>query len=216
MPGIELVPLLKAIGLLGIIAIVFTESGLLVGFFLPGDSLLFTAGFLASQGVFNIVVLAIGCFVAAVLGDSVGYYIGHKYGKRLFHKEDSIFFHKDHLIRAQNFYKKHGGKTIILARFMPVIRTFAPIVAGIGDMHYSTFLFYNVIGGFLWAIGLTSAGYFLGSLIPDVDKYLFPIIGLIILASISPGIYHALKTKENRNHTFTTIKLVYNKFLKNE
>lgn len=214
MPGIELVPLLKTIGLLGIIAIVFTESGLLVGFFLPGDSLLFTAGFLASQDIFNIYFLAMGCFAAAVLGDSVGYYIGHKYGKRLFHKEDSLFFHKDHLIRAQNFYKKHGGKTIILARFMPVIRTFAPIVAGIGDMHYSTFLFYNVIGGFLWAISLTSTGYFLGSLIPDVDKYLLPIIGFIVLASISPGIYHALNTKENRQHTWNAIKHIYNALFK--
>lgn len=197
---------IRAIGYLGVFAIVFTESGLLFGFFLPGDSLLFTAGFLASQNFFDIKILALGCFVAAVLGDNVGYYIGHRFGRRLFHKEDSLFFHKDHLVRANEFYKKHGGKTIILARFMPFIRTFAPVVAGIGDMHYSTFLFYNIIGGFLWAIGLTTAGFFLGSIIPDVDKYLLPIIFLIILASISPGLYHALKTKEQRQKLR---KLVY-------
>lgn len=194
----DLETMIRAIGYLGVFAIVFTESGLLFGFFLPGDSLLFTAGFLASQNFFDIKILALGCFIAAVLGDSVGYYIGHKFGRKLFHKEDSLFFHKDHLIRANEFYKKHGGKTIILARFMPFIRTFAPVVAGIGDMHYPTFLFYNIIGGFSWAIGLTAAGFFLGSVIPDVDKYLLPIIFLIILASISPGLYHALKTKEQR------------------
>ncbi|MBI4079188.1 MAG: VTT domain-containing protein [Candidatus Levybacteria bacterium] len=202
----DLPELIKAVGLFGVFAIVFTESGLLIGFFLPGDSLLFTAGFLASQGIFDIRVLVIGCFIAAVSGDSVGYYIGHKFGRRLFHKEDSLFFHKDHLLRAQRFYEKHGGKTIILARFMPVIRTFAPIVAGIGTMHYSTFLFYNLIGGALWAIGVTLAGYFLGSLIPDVDKYLIPIVGLIILASISPGLYHALKSKEQRHRIYQFTK----------
>lgn len=202
----DLTELIKTVGYLGIWAIVFTESGLLFGFFLPGDSLLFTAGFIASQGFLNIWVLMLGCFIAAVTGDSVGYYIGHRYGKRLFNKEDSLLFHKDHLIKAEKFYEKHGGKTIILARFMPFIRTFAPIVAGIGNMKYSSFLTYNIIGGFLWAIGVTYAGYVLGSIIPDVDKYLLPAIGLIVLASISPALYHAVKTQENRTHTIKMVK----------
>jgi membrane-associated protein len=184
---------------------VFTESGLLFGFFLPGDSLLFTAGFLASQGFLNIWVLMIGCFIAAVTGDSVGYYIGHRYGKRLFNKEDSLLFHKDHLLKAQAFYKKHGGKTIILARFMPFIRTFAPVVAGIGDMKYSSFLTYNIIGGLLWAGGVTYAGYELGRIIPDVDKYLLPIIGLIVIVSTGPAVFHALKTKESRAHLWAIL-----------
>ncbi len=196
MPDLE--SIIRTVGYIGVFTIVFTESGLLFGFFLPGDSLLFTAGFLASQGFFDIATLAFGCFVAAVLGDSVGYWIGHTFGKRLFHKEDSLFFHKDHLVRANAFYKKHGGKTIILARFMPFIRTFAPVVAGIGDMQYTTFLFYNIFGGLLWAIGLTTTGFFLGNIIPDVDKYLLPIVIAIIFISISPGLYHAIKTKEQR------------------
>lgn len=178
---------------------IFLESGMLVGFFFPGDSLLFTAGFLASQGYLNIWLLTAGCFIAAVTGDSVGYFIGHKFGKRLFHKEDSLLFHKDHLKKAEEFYEKHGGKTIILARFIPVIRAFAPVVAGVGSMNYVTFLSYNIIGGLLWAIGIALAGYFLGSLIPDVDKYLLPIIGLIIIASIAPPAYHALKNERTRN-----------------
>ncbi|MBI2443168.1 MAG: VTT domain-containing protein [Candidatus Levybacteria bacterium] len=194
----DLAGIIEAVGYIGLFGIVFAETGLLIGFFLPGDSLLFTAGFLASQGIFNIYILCFIMFIAAVTGDSVGYLIGHKYGKRLFQKEDSLLFHKDHLVRAKNFYEKHGGKTIILARFMPVIRTFAPVVAGIGDMRYSTFLAYNVIGGIFWAIGLPTLGYILGSSIPDVDKYLLPIIALIVLVSVAPGIYHTLKTKEQR------------------
>lgn len=202
----DLITIIQTVGYLGVFAIVFAESGLFFGFFLPGDSLLFTAGFLASQGFFNIAILATGCFIAAVIGDSVGYWMGKKYGKRLFHKEDSLFFHKDHLVRANTFYKKHGGKTIIIARFMPFIRTFAPIVAGIGDMTYSSFLFFNVIGGFFWAVGLTTLGFYLGNAIPNVDKYLLPIIGLIVFVSISPGLYHALTNKETRGKIIAEIQ----------
>lgn len=191
----DLRSVIEAVGLVGIYAIIFLESGMMIGFFFPGDSLLFTAGFLASQGFFNIWALAIGSFVFAVLGDSIGYSIGHRYGKRLFSREDSLLFHKDHLKKAEAFYEKHGGKTIILARFIPVIRAFAPVVAGIGSMKYSTFIAYNLVGGFLWAIGMSFLGYFLGNLIPDVDKYLLPIIGLIILASVVPAVYHIIKDK---------------------
>lgn len=203
----DLVEIIKTAGLFGVFTIVFLESGMLIGFFFPGDSLLFTAGFLASQGFIDIVPLVVGCFIAAVAGDSVGYYIGHKFGRRLFNKEDSLFFHKDHLKKAEAFYEKHGGKTIILARFMPVIRAFAPVVAGIGAMKYSTFLFYNLFGGFLWAVCLTLAGYYLGSLIPDVDKYLLPIVGFIILASVAPAFYHILKDKSQRDSILKLLKL---------
>lgn len=202
----DLTSFIKTAGYIGLFGIIFAETGLLFGFFLPGDSLLFTAGFLASQGLFNIAVLCILMFIAAVLGDSTGYYIGHKFGKRLFRREDSILFHKDHLIRAEKFYEKHGGKTIIIARFMPIIRTFAPIVAGIGNMHYSRFITYNLIGALLWAVCLPLLGYFLGSVIPGVDRYLLPIIVFIILASISPGLYHALKTKKQRAEIIKAIK----------
>lgn len=192
--------IIPTIGYFGIFAIIFAESGLFIGFFLPGDSLLFTAGFLASQGIFNIYFLVLGCFVAAVLGDSVGYAFGQKIGKKLFKKEDSIFFHKDHLRKARVFYEKHGKKTIILARFLPIIRTFAPIVAGIGDMHYFSFLSFNIVGGILWAIGMTLSGFFLGRLIPDIDRYLIPIIIGIIILSVLPQLIHLLKERNKRKH----------------
>jgi membrane-associated protein len=203
---VDLKIILPAIGILGIFVVVFAESGLLVGFFLPGDSLLFTAGFLASQGIFNIKALVIVCFVAAVAGDSVGYEIGHKLGRKLFQKKESVFFHKDNLLKAEEFYKKHGKKTIILARFVPVIRTFAPIIAGIGNMTYRTFISYNIFGGFLWAVGITSAGYFLGNIVPDVDKYILPIVVFIIVASVFPGIYHVLKDPKQRSAIASLIR----------
>jgi membrane-associated protein len=204
----DLFEIIKTVGLFGVAAIVFAESGLLIGFFLPGDSLLFTAGFLASQGFFNIYVLAGVCFVAAVVGDSVGYSFGKKMGPKLFTKEDSIWFHKKNLAKAQHFYEQHGRKTIILSRFLPVVRTFAPIVAGIGNMEYRTFLMFNVIGGFLWAVGLTVAGYLLGNIIPadKVDKYLLPIILGIIFLSIAPTALHILKDQEQRESIIAFVK----------
>jgi membrane-associated protein len=196
---------IKTAGYIGLFSIVFAETGLFFGFILPGDSLLFTAGIVASQGYLNIAITCLVLFIAAVLGDSTGYAIGNKFGKRLFHRQDSLFFHKDHLEKAHKFYDKYGGKTIILARFMPIIRTFAPTVAGIADMPYTTFLFFNVIGGFLWSVGLTLSGYFLGRLIPDVDKYLLPIIGIIVLISIAPAVKEILGTKEKRDAFFKTL-----------
>ena len=139
----DLENLVRTVGYFGVFGIVFAESGLLIGIFLPGDSLLFTAGFLASAGIFNIYVLVFGCFIAAVLGDNVGYAFGSRLGPRIFNKEDSFWFHKKHLQRAEMFYEKHGGKTIILARFTPIVRTLAPVVAGAGKMTYQTFFFYN-------------------------------------------------------------------------
>ena len=201
----DLNDLLKTVGYVGIFAIIFAESGLLIGFFLPGDSLLFTAGFLASQGLFNIHLLAFLVFIAAVAGDSVGYAFGAKAGPKIFKKENSLLFHKDNIVKTQEFYKKHGGKTIILARFTPVVRTFAPVIAGVGKMHYPTFLMFNVIGAGLWALGLTYLGYVLGSRIPHIDRYLLPIIALIIIVSVAPAIYHILKDKKQRDMIFRTI-----------
>ena len=193
---LDLIKIIESIGYLGLFAIIFAESGLFVGFFLPGDSILFTAGFLASQGFFNILLLTPMTFVAAVAGDNVGYAFGKKVGPKLFKREDSIFFHKKHLIRAKSFYDKHGGKTITIARFLPVVRTFAPIVGGIGQMPYKKFLMYNLLGGFLWAVCIPFAGYFLGNLIPGVDKYLLPIIIVIVLASVAPSVIHLIRERK--------------------
>jgi len=193
----DLLQLIKSFGYLGVWAIVFAESGLLIGFFLPGDSLLFTAGFLSSQGFLNIYLLILGSFICAVLGDNVGYATGNRVGRRLFNRSDSWFFHKKHLNRAQAFYAKHGKKTIILARFMPIVRTFAPIVAGVGNMPYRTFFAYNIIGGAVWTVGVTLLGFFLGQIIPDVDKYLLPIILIIIIVSIAPSIFHLYQEKKS-------------------
>lgn len=194
----DLVSLVKTAGYLGVFTIVFLESGLLIGFFFPGDSLLFTAGFLASQGYLDISILVAGCFIFAVAGDSIGYLIGSKLGPKVFTKDNSFIFNKKHLARAQRFYDKHGGKTIILARFVPVVRAFAPVVAGAGKMNYRRFVIFNLVGGVLWAIGVTLAGFYLGNLIPDVDKYLLPIVGIIIIASILPGLHHILVDAEIR------------------
>jgi membrane-associated protein len=191
----DLVEIIKSVGLLGIVGIVFAESGLFFGFFLPGDSLLFTAGFLASQGYLNIWWLVIGCAVAAIVGDNVGYTFGHKVGAKLFNQPNSKLFKKEHLLKAQKFYEQHGPATIIIARFMPVIRTFAPIVAGAANMHYSTFMTYNTVGGLIWGAGLPLLGYWLGNLIPDVDKYLLPIVGAIVVLSVAPGVWHYVHEK---------------------
>jgi membrane-associated protein len=202
---------LKTVGIIGIFAIIFAESGLLIGFFLPGDSLLFTAGFLASQGVFSLPVLLVGCFLCAVAGDSVGYAFGRRIGPRLFQREDSLLFHKKNIYKAQEFYEKHGSKTIVLARFMPVVRTFAPIVAGIGQMNYRKFVTFNLVGGALWAIGVTMAGFILGDVIPDVDKYLLPIIAVILIISIAPTAIHILRDDEMRNGLIGLAKKPFNR-----
>lgn len=147
---------------------------------------------MASVGKLNIFALIIGCFICAVLGDNIGYATGKRFGHKLFSKEDSLFFHKKHIVRAQDFYEKHGKKTIILARFLPVIRTFAPIVAGIGRMDYDTFFKFNLIGGLVWTSGLSLLGFGLGSIIPDVDKYLLPITLAIVVISVIPSLLHLL------------------------
>lgn len=170
-----------------LVAIVFAETGLLAGFFLPGDSLLVTAGLLAAaEGSLNVWLLLVLLSLAAIAGDSTGYAIGYHVGPRAFNRQDSRFFHKDHLIRTQRFYEQYGAKTIVLARFVPIIRTFAPTVAGVGRMRYLTFLLFNVIGGIGWVTSMTLAGYFLGRSIPDIERHLHWVIGTVILLSLLP------------------------------
>jgi membrane-associated protein len=205
LPKIELTEIIPRIGYAGVWSIVFAESGLLFGFFLPGDSLLFTTGFLCSidKYGFNIGTMAFGCFAAAVLGDNVGYWTGHKYGRKLFQKENSRFFKKEHLVAAQDFYERKGPMAIVLARFLPFVRTFAPIVAGIASMRQRTFITYNLVGGIVWAIGLNLVGYYLGALIAKTvgqdqfEKYLiFITIGVVFLSFV-PTIIHYLKSRKH-------------------
>jgi membrane-associated protein len=203
LPG-DLEAILKAIGLLGIYAMIFAESGLLVGIFLPGDSVLFTAGVLAAEGFFSFPALMIGSFIAAVTGDAVGYWFGRRVGRRLYERPDSRWFKQAHLDKAERFYAQHGGKAIVLARFLPVVRTLAPIVAGISAMQYRRFAFFNVIGGVLWAIGLTTAGYVLGRSVPHIDRYLLPIIALIIVVSALPTLIHVWR--DHRHEIMTAVR----------
>lgn len=204
-PGVDLVTLISTLGILGVALIVFAESGLLIGFFLPGDSLLFTTGFLIHAGIldFNIHLAVLIIFIAAVIGDSVGYTFGRRVGPRLFKRKDARLFKQKYIQQAQTFYNKHGGKTIILARFIPIIRTFAPIVAGTGQMNYRRFLTFNIIGALLWSAGVTYIGYGLGGVFEsagiEIDQILLPIILLIILISVLPPMYHVLKDKKTRH-----------------
>ena len=198
----SLVEFITAAGYLGIFGVVFAESGILLGLFLPGDSLLFTAGFLASQGYLDISLLVMLAFGAAVLGDQVGYQMGKKFGPKIFSREKSIFFNPKQIHRAQEFYERHGGKAIILARFLPVVRTLAPIVAGIGAMRYRSFLIYNLIGAALWGAGLPTLGYYLGKVIPNVDRYLVPIVIAIVIISVLPSIIHILRDPDMRRRIF--------------
>ena len=195
----DLPALIKWGGYLGVTAIIFTETGLLLGFFLPGDSLLVTAGLLGSQGYLNVYYLGALCTVAAIVGDSLGYAIGRASGPRIFTREDSLFFNKKHLYRAHQFYEKHGGKTIVLARFMPIIRTFAPVVAGAAEMRYRDFIFYNVVGGVVWIWSMLFVGYFLGRYVPGIDKHIEKVIIVVIFLSILPGIIGWIKERRANN-----------------
>ena len=182
----DIVELVKAVGYVGLFVIVFAESGVFFGFFLPGGSMLFTAGLLASQGLFNVHALIIILGLAAILGDSVGYWFGSKVGPKIFTREDSLFFKKKHLEQTKKFYDKYGARTIVLGRFIPIVRTFAPILAGVAEMHYGKFIRYNILGAIFWAIGMTLLGYFVGSSVPNMQDYLLPIILAIIFLSILP------------------------------
>lgn len=208
-PGFDLTQFAMTTGpwivALVIAAIIFAESGLLIGFFLPGDSLLFTAGFLISAGIFdfNIHLLVVMMFAAAVLGDGVGYLFGRRIGRKIFTRPNSLLFRQENIQKAEDFYAKHGGVTIIVARFIPIIRTFAPIVAGVGKMKYRSFLTFNVIGALVWAVGVTYAGYYIGKMLHaigiEIDTVLLPIVALILISSILPPAIHILKDKKQRD-----------------
>jgi membrane-associated protein len=201
LPAVEFVDpekLLETFGTIGLFLVVFAESGLLIGFFLPGDSLLFTAGVFAARGDLNFPVIAIGCFVAAVVGDQVGYAFGNRVGPALFRRPDSRFFKHEYVEKAQSYFERYGSKTIVLARFVPIVRTFAPIVAGVGSMRYRTFVTYNVVGGLLWGVGVTTLGYALGNAI-DIDKYLLPVIALIVALSILPVAIEVWRERRKRS-----------------
>jgi len=176
-------------------AIVFTETGLLVGFFLPGDSLLITAGLVAAAGVLNIWWINVILIVAAVVGDSVGYAIGARLGPALFTREKSLLFNPRHVERTREFYARYGARTIVIARFVPIIRTFAPVVAGVGRMEYRKFLTYNVAGGVGWVVSMTWAGYLLGSLIPNIDQYVHVVVLVVIVLSCLPILFELQRAR---------------------
>jgi len=184
-------------GLLLIIAIIFSESGLLLGFFLPGDTLLFAAGFFAAQGELSLAVLWLTLIPAAVLGYALGHRIGYKFGPRLFKKEAAFLKH-EYIERAEKFYATHGGKATMLARFVPVVRTIAPVLAGVAKMPQRTFWFYNIAGAVIWVIGVTVLGYLLGERIPNIDAYLLPIVIAATLLSFAPTIVHIIRDKTVR------------------
>jgi len=187
--------LIRMGGLIGLVAVVFAETGLMVGFFLPGDSLLVTAGLFAAKGDLNIVWLNLALMAAAIVGDATGYWIGRRAGQALYNRPNSFFFRKQHLVKTHEFYEKHGGKTIVIARFVPIIRTFAPVVAGAAEMTYRHFALYNIAGGIGWVASMTLTGYFLGRAIPDIDKHIHLVVAVVIFLSLLPGIISILRER---------------------
>jgi membrane-associated protein len=187
--------LVRTGGILALIVIVFVETGLLVGFFLPGDSLLVTAGIFAARGDLDLLTLNTSLSLAAIAGDSVGYAIGARTGPKIFTRENSLFFNRKHLISAKEFYDRYGGFTIFIARFMPIIRTFAPVVAGVGAMEYRRFIVYNVFGGIFWVLTTTLAGFFLGRAIPNIQERIHIVIAIVIFLSLLPGIIKFVSVK---------------------
>lgn len=195
----DLLSLITTAGYIGLFSIIFAESGLFFGFFLPGDSLLFTAGFLASQDGLNIFLLIPLLFAGAVLGDNVGYAFGKHIGEKLFTKKESRFFKPAHVTKAHQFFLKYGKKAIFLARFMPIVRTFTPIVAGVAKMPYGDFFLYNIIGGAAWTTGILLSGYFLGKTIPSADRYLLPIVIVIIIISFLPAVFEFVSERKKEH-----------------
>lgn len=209
----DLPELIRAVGYLGLFGIVFAETGLLLGFFLPGDSLLFTAGILAAEGYLDISLLLIVLAGAAIIGDSVGYTIGRRLGPRIFSKEESLLFNKRHIAKAQAYFDKHGPKTIIIARFVPIVRTFAPTLAGVGNMHYGKFLTYNIIGGLLWVGSLTILGYYLGLKVDNIEKYILPGVAVIIFISVIPYLKPFITNSEMREQAKHYLRRMYNRIV---
>jgi len=188
-----LLELVTRVGYVGLFLIIFAESSLFFSLLLPGNSLLFTAGVIAGQGFLNIYILVTILALAAILGDNFGYWIGSKIGPKIFSREDSRFFNKKHLVRTELFYKKYGPKAVVIARFIPVVRTFVPILAGVGLMRYRTFITYNIIGSVFWSVGVTVTGFLLGKSIPNIDAFILPLVGVIILISVIPIVLEYVK-----------------------
>lgn len=191
----DLPDLVQWAGLFGLAVIIFSETGLLVGVFLPGDSLLVTAGLIAARGYLDVYALAPVLTLAAICGNSVGYTIGRATGPRVFRRENSLFFNKKHAIRAHEFYEKYGRKTIVLAQFMPIIRTFAPVIAGVGGMKFRQFVTFNILGAILWIWSMLGIGYFLGSYIPGIDQHIEIVVILVVFISILPGLIGGYRAK---------------------
>lgn len=208
--------IIRAGGILLVSLIVFAESGLLVGFFLPGDTLLFGAGLAASQGQLSLPWLIAAVVTAAVIGDNVGYSIGRRTGHRIFKKKDGIVFRQEYLEKAETFYEKHGGKTIIIARFVPIVRTFAPVVAGASKMPRKKFFFYNVVGGILWGAGMPLLGYYVGNRIPGLDHYIDYVILGVVLLSLLLAFGHMLKDPQTRRLLSAKIKDSFSKVFLNK
>ncbi|MGD0284271.1 MAG: DedA family protein [Candidatus Saccharimonadales bacterium] len=180
-------------GVLLVGLVIFAESGMFVGFFFPGDTLLLSGGVLAAQGKISLVFLLITVIIAAIAGDNTGYQIGHSLGRRLFIKGDGIFFRKRYVEESEKFYERYGSKTMMLAHFIPIVRTFAPVVAGAGKMHRIRFIIFDAIGDTAWAIIVTLLGYWFGQRIPNIDHYILPTVGVVVILSFGPVIYHIVK-----------------------
>jgi membrane-associated protein len=185
--------LIQALGILGAFAVVFAETGLFFGFFLPGDSLLFAIGVLGAQGYLSVALYIAVVAGAAILGDTVGYLAGYRYGPRVFKKKNSFFFDETYVVRSEQFYKKYGKLTLVLARYTPIVRTFAPILAGVGKMEYKSFLKWNIFGAVLWSTTVIGAGYFIGKKVVGIDAYLVPGIIIVVALSSLPVLYEAVK-----------------------
>jgi membrane-associated protein len=215
---IDIAILLETGGIIAIAATIFAETGLLIGFFLPGDTLLFAAGFFAAQGKISLIGSLLAIFLGSILGNMLGYEIGRRSGPKIFTKEDALLLTPQTIESAQGFYEKHGGKTILLARFIPIVRTLAPLMAGIGKMYYKTFLFYNVVGAFIWTVTVTMIGYLAGRLIGqyfDIDKYLLPVILLATFLTFGASFLHILKNEQQRKILINKYKLFFKNFFKN-
>lgn len=191
--------LLQTGGLILLAAIIFAESGMMVGFFFPGDTLLFSAGILAAGGKLNIVTVLITIAAAAIVGDNVGYHIGRKLGPRLFRKPDGVVFRKEHIDRAEAFYEKYGSKTMLLAHFVPIVRAFAPVTAGAGKMPYKLFAFFDAVGDIAWTLLITLLGFYLGSRIPGVEKYIEPVLILVVVVFLVPTLWHVFRDPKIRS-----------------
>jgi len=191
--------LIRIVGFYGIVAVIFAETGLLIGFFLPGDSLLITAGLFAARGDFKFASLILALIPAAILGNATGYFIGHRTGMALYQRPNSLLFRREHLTMTHDYYVKHGGKTIVLAQFIPILRTFAPVVAGVAEMGYRQFATYNVVGAILWVGSMTTAGYLLGNLVPNIEKRIHYVVAVVIAISLVPPAIAFLKRRRGRS-----------------